>query len=159
MPKVQDPVLEQAEIEAEFWAKVDKSGPVWNGTPCWLWTGAQGPTGYGTFRGRANKVYAHRFAYELLVGLIPPGLVIDHLCRHRSCVNSRHMEVTTIGANVLRGIGFAANYAKATECKHGHSFDIFNTYMRNTGSGRECRACRNFRARNRRLLSSVRYAE
>ena len=89
-----------APISARFWAKVDKT------ETCWLWTGGQS-AGYGRFgfKGRPN-LGAHRFAYELLVGPIPPGLDLDHLCRVRNCVNPDHLEPVTRRENLLlRGGG------------------------------------------------------
>ena len=77
-----------------FWAKVDKSGE------CWLWTAAKYPTGYGSFsiggrppRGRVH--YAHRVSYVIAHGQIEEGLVIDHICRNRSCVNPNHLRQVT----------------------------------------------------------------
>ncbi len=79
-------------------------------TGCWLWTGATQPNGYGRFRegGVGSKVlFAHRFSYEMLVGPIPPGHAVDHLCRNPSCVNPRHLrplphDENTRRANSLR---------------------------------------------------------
>lgn len=60
---------------------------------CWIWTASLNIAGYGTTRvkidGRWRSRSAHRLAYEELVGPIPPGLVIDHLCRVRRCINPR----------------------------------------------------------------------
>lgn len=84
-----------------FLSKVDKRAD-----GCWHWTAALMPNGYGYFRvstPRRRMVYAHRAAYELLVGPIPDGMVIDHLCRNKSCVNPEHLEVVTQGENVRRG--------------------------------------------------------
>lgn len=67
---------------------------------------------------------AHRAAYELLVGVIPEGLVIDHLCRHRSCVNPAHMEPVTQGENIRRGEAAKLKRAAAnarTHCGNGHA--------------------------------------
>lgn len=111
---------------------------------CWLWQGATGPTGYGRIR-RTNlpsdgMVYVHRVTYEALVGPIPDGLVIDHLCRVRNCVNPKHLEPVTCRENLLRGhTGPAANLAK-TECPSGHPYDAANTY--HYMGTRQCRACR-----------------
>ena len=80
-------------IERRFWSLVS-----WT-EGCWFWAGPIRKTGYGVF-GRSS---AHRVAYELAVGPIPGGLVIDHLCRVPSCVNPAHMEPVTPDVNVLRG--------------------------------------------------------
>ena len=125
--------------ERRFWAKIDKNGP----NDCWLWRAAKGGGGYGCFRRGGRKdgnIPAHRFIYELLVGPIPKGLTIDHLCRNRLCVNPAHLEAVTHQVNILRGEGLAARNAKATHCIHGHPFDLFNTRF-NRGGKRDCRAC------------------
>ncbi len=103
---------------------------------CWAWSGFVAPNGYAQLGQRG----AHRVAYELLVGPIPHGLQIDHLCRNRGCVNPQHMEPVTIKTNVLRGIGITAVHAKQTHCKHGHEFTPENTRYDAKGS-RCCRAC------------------
>ena len=126
-------------IEARFWSKVEFTDS------CWLWTASR-VVGYGDFSvgsrvdGSAKHVRAHRWAYGYLVGPIPEGLVIDHLCRVRHCVNPDHMEPVTLRENILRGVGVAAICAVKTHCKHGHAFDEANTYIYARG-GRGCRAC------------------
>lgn len=70
---------------------------------CIFWTGYITPNGYGRRTVNSVSQYAHRHAYEQEVGPIPEGLVIDHLCRVRHCVNVRHMEVVTLAENTRRG--------------------------------------------------------
>ncbi len=71
---------------------------------CIEWTGVMDRHGYGTLdMPDRTKKLAHRLAYELQVGPIPDGLVIDHLCRNRRCVNVAHMEPVTRAENSLRG--------------------------------------------------------
>lgn len=91
---------------ARFWDKVDKAGAVPahlpESGPCWFWTGTRSDEGYGSVRWEGPMLKAHRVAYELLVGPIPEGLEIDHLCRVTSCVNPAHLEPVTPAVNVAR---------------------------------------------------------
>jgi len=116
-----------------FWAKVDKSGN------CWLWTAYTCPEGYGRFvADEFPSTLAHRIAYELIVGPIPEGLTIDHLCRNPSCVNPSHLEPVTIEENLRRA---EAARVPVTHCKRGHPFDEVNTLHTRDGR-RACRTCR-----------------
>lgn len=88
---------------ALFWTKVDKTGP----GGCWLWTGALHAKGYGTWTvgrgaGRSTSVRPHRVAWHLLRGEIPDGLVIDHVCQVRNCVNPDHLDVVPHARNLSR---------------------------------------------------------
>ena len=115
-----------------FWEKVDKTDT------CWLWTAALGVGGYGEFRVTATlQGKAHRWAWENLVGPIPEGLTIDHLCKIRRCVNPAHMELVTSAENALRGSGPPAENARKTHCKNGHPL------TESTNGRRLCRVCRN----------------
>lgn len=84
---------------ARFWSKVEKAGP----DECWLYRGTILNTGYGQISfGRRHRESAHRFAYADLVGPIPEGLTIDHLCFVRACVNPAHLEPVTQFENTRR---------------------------------------------------------
>lgn len=138
--------------EARFWSKVDKDGA----SGCWLWTATKVSDGYGQFLLTVDGVQrgrpAHRHAYELLVGPIPDGHQLDHLCRVRACVNPDHLEPVTQRENVLRGEGLAAINARKTHCKNGHEFTDENTrrYVGPNGAPRRaCRACHRERGRRR----------
>jgi hypothetical protein len=141
-------LLPRPDEQERFWARVDKNGPLWNGTPCWEWTGCR-VRGYGTFSLNGKMVRAPRFAYETLVGLFPDGLVPDHLCRNRGCVRPLHLEPVTLRVNTLRGESFSAINARKTHCKRGHIFDQTNTYTPPRGE-RVCRICQRNHEKARR---------
>jgi hypothetical protein len=113
-----------------FWLKVIRGRQ----EDCWPWTGAKDRDGYGKVGTEGRIVLAHRFSYEKLVGPIPHGLELDHLCRNPSCVNPRHLEPVTHKTNMSRGM-----HATKTRCKNGHTFNSANTY-RHEGQ-RHCRRC------------------
>lgn len=139
-------------LEDRFWPKVDASGD------CWLWTASRFPDGYGSFSVNGRARGAHRVAYELLVGPIPSGLTLDHLCRNPSCVNPTHLEPVTDRENVRRGHGPTAVNARKTHCIHGHLLDEQNTYI--YPAGRCCRRCAITRAvANKRLRRTARLTE
>lgn len=113
------------------------------GDGCWEWTGSRRPDGYGQIHVGGKNRRAHRVVYELMVGPIPEGLTIDHLCRNRACCRPDHLEPVTRAENTRRG------GAALTHCKRaGHLYDEQNTYVSPKGE-RRCRACAAERGRNR----------
>lgn len=95
---------------------------------CWIWTANRLPKGYGQLGWEGATRYSHRVVYELLVGPIPKGLQIDHLCRVRECCNPAHLEPVTCQENLRRGMGGTGVNARKTHCIHGHEFTPENTY-------------------------------
>lgn len=131
--------------EERFWAKVAKDSPVPECRPdlgpCWLWTASLNNMGYGQVRVNYVLKLSHRFAYELLVGPVPAGLELDHLCRTPACVNPAHLEPVTHRENMLRGNTPAGNHARSIECPKGHPRTPENTCVTPEG-WRQCLPCR-----------------
>ena len=117
-----------------FWSKVEFGD-------CWLWGGSHTRNGYGQATGRdwRKKVLPHRVAYELLVGPIPEGMQLDHLCRTLLCVNPDHLEIVTHYENHQRGYK-----AKKTHCRRGHPLA---TRKRGSLVRRDCKECDRLRHR------------
>lgn len=109
---------------------------------CVIFDGAIRSDGYGAVwyqpaDGPPRVALAHRAVYELLVGPVPDGLQLDHLCRTRACCNYQHLEAVTQLENVKRGRGLSARATKPN-CIHGHS--LADAYIRRDGR-RQCRPC------------------
>lgn len=118
---------------------------------CWEWRGARNPSGHGRIGVGPNKQSpTHRVVYELLVGPIPDGLHLDHLCQNPTCVNPNHLEPVGLWENLSRSKKTPAviNAAK-THCLRGHEFSAGNTYVDKRGS-RHCRTCVRDRMREKR---------
>lgn len=122
--------------------RVDEDG-------CWIWQMAKRKLGYGVLTRTRNGVTtsraAHCLVYEILVGPIPDGLELDHLCRVPWCVNPEHMEPVTHAENIRRGaMGHLSELRRPkpwpTHCPKGHAYDEKNTAV-NDRNRPVCRRC------------------
>lgn len=129
---------------------------------CWHWTASCNTrNGYGQFGikdadGKWTMGRAHKVAYEILVGEVPAGLVLDHTCHtsdcaggiqcpHRRCVNPDHLCPVPQRDNVLRSNAPTAINGRKTECVNGHPFTPDNLYTWSDSGGgvhRWCVECR-----------------
>lgn len=126
-------------------------------TGCRVWQGSRFGGGYGQINaGPGRTKYAHRVAWEVARGPIPDGLVLDHLCRNRACINPDHLRPITNRENILAGVGAPAMHATKDRCPRGHVYD-----MRTKDGRRGCRVCKNEQVKlyHRRVRGSPLYWE
>jgi len=138
-------------LPTRFWAKVRPAA-----SGCWEWTGATNSRGYGCFGVDGASQLAHRHLYSVLVGTIPEGLTIDHLCRNKVCANPAHLEPTTRRENSFR----AYEQDRPSHCPRGHAYTPANTITKhrsNGGINRMCRGCTEARRaeKNRRAREAA----
>lgn len=137
---------ERVPADDVFWTLVNKTDD------CWTWSGWINPQGYGFFSGGHVQQYAHRYAYQLLVGPIAAGLQLDHVCHsrdqaciegpaclHRRCCNPAHLEPVTSVVNMKRSVG------RRLACRRGHPWVASNIYSRPDTGSRTCRTCAQLR--------------
>ena len=124
--------------EVLFWRKVNFDTP----TGCWEWMGGKDWDGYGMAQAAGRSCRSSRMAYIYLIGPIPSGLQLDHLCRVVSCVNPWHLEPVTPKENRQR-----VSRLK-TACRYGHPYNATNTHVTKEG-WRICRLCARLAKRRR----------
>ena len=128
-------------VEDVFY-KVDFGNP----DGCWFWLGSLSnkTQGHGVFKINGKQYYIHRAFYSHFIGLIPEGLVIDHLCENKTCVNPFHLEPVTNRENIIRA---AENRRYRRDgridlCRRGHPMEGYNLAYRVTKNGYKNRYCR-----------------
>ena len=137
------PRLEQLPQRVLSKLKLSSSG-------CWLWTSNIINSGYGTLTTGSRRDCSrrteliHRFVYEQLVGKIPPGMQIDHICEIKHCVNPKHLRLVTHRFNTLRSDTISGLNSRKTHCPRGHSYDL----IKNNGQ-RSCSICHRNEERER----------
>lgn len=130
-------------------------------TGCWNWTGYVAEHGYGTIGetvapGRSRSLYAHRISYEIHKGPIPEGLVVDHMCNNRRCVNPDHLQAITHRENVLRSPHPLFARRRVGLCIRGHDMtDPTNVYIRPDNGRKMCKACTRIRQRERDRAAGI----
>lgn len=125
--------------EERFWPKVEPTGF------CWIWKGSLGRHGHGYFNLGADEnrrgVAAHKFAYETLVGIVPDGLELDHLCRNPPCVNPDHLEPVTHAENLRRGFAPSNVINRRQVCGEGHDISKPEQVYVTKSGRRTCKKC------------------
>lgn len=138
-------VFPRPTLAERLWSKVEiRDG-------CWIWTGATDER-YGSIWDGTRLVKAHRVAYELVVGPIPAGFEVDHLCSRTRCVRPAHLEAVTGLTNLKRehrrrAALLSSSYGTHTDhCHKGHAKTPEN--VRVSRGYHLCRTCeRDRRAR------------
>ncbi len=104
--------------------------------PCHVYRGSKDTCGYGSVCISGRMMSVHRYVWSQEFGPIPPGMMIDHMCRNRACCNTDHLRLVTPKQNSTENIV----RIQKTHCPQGHPYDQTNTYRH--GSRRHCRKCR-----------------
>ncbi len=126
-----------------FWSRVE----VKNTKECWNWKGPVASHGYGDMQVNDGQRYrhlrAHRVSMHLFGNVIPEGMVVDHQCKNKLCVNPAHLRIVTSKTNSLENsVSVTARNNAKTHCIRGHEFNESNTYKLIGKSGRQCRECK-----------------
>lgn len=135
-------------LEARFWKKVQMPE---DRSQCWLWTGSKNNHGYGQIHsstpGDPAMLTAHRASLRIHGIEVPHGLVADHICQNRACVNPTHLRFVTQLDNCTVLAGRMSPHMRnklKTHCIRGHPFTGANLRINKRGH-RECRACSGMR--------------
>lgn len=134
--KCKDDAL-RVDPEVRLWRRIEK---IENGG-CWLFHGSKDLNGYGHFWWGGKLRLVHRLVYEALVGKIPDGHQLDHLCRVPSCCNPSHLEAVLPRVNFLRSHNPFAVLRNERRCKNGHDITSENSYTR-TRKGKVVTYCK-----------------
>jgi hypothetical protein len=126
-----------AALKAHERREIDANG-------CWLSTFAVNRTnGYATVgwrdEGTGYATTAHRAAWVHRNGQIPDGMVVDHTCHNRRCVNPSHLRLLSRGENARRQV---AGDFPLGQCRYGHPLSESRKRLKGVSAGLTyCGAC------------------
>jgi hypothetical protein len=136
---------ERGTLSERFWGIVGER----DADECWPWPMKLMWHGYGRMTVEGRNVNAHRVAYEVVVGPIPPGRELHHTCGNKSCVNPAHLVPLTDSEH-------RQTHGGPTHCPRGHEYTVANTYLNPKGV-KICRTCQRtyYKRRSEPKLSGV----
>lgn len=118
---------------------------------CWPYA-RRSPNGYAHNTSvRMHKTQAYRLIYMMMVGPIPEGLDIAHICHNGKggCVNWHHLKPMTHKENMAMADTVTSWNRQRSTCRRGHAFTPENTYIIPATGSRMCIACRDIRLKAR----------
>jgi len=108
---------------------------------CWRWSGFINNYGYGEMIINGKSYRTHRISFSIFNGELIDGMVIDHICKNKSCINPDHLRQVTQKFNCLDNSSSPlAENSRKTHCKNGHELTEDNIYKKK--NWRCCLACK-----------------
>lgn len=122
---------------------------------CWRLSGSKLPRSYSPYRIGGIQFNAHRVSFEIFKGPLVNGLVVDHVCMNRYCLNPDHLRQVTQRDNLAENTRSERvnRIRELNECKVGHVFSADNTiwFKRKDKKYRLCRECNRNRCKEKKL--------
>ena len=131
-----------------------------NDNGCWVVSlkmkKCKGKETYPVFTINKTEYLAHRVSFSIFKNL-SNLLVVDHICRNKSCINPDHLRQVTMVVNALENsVSIMALNKLKTHGNCGHEFTKENTILMKNSQGRKtivrkCRICENTQQRRKYL--------